>query len=432
MKLSLYRKDWTPAQRHGAMALICIVAFFNLLDRQILSILMEPIKQEFGASDTMMGLLAGSTFAIFYSLASLPLARASDSYPRGIVIAVALGVWSVMTSLGGFASTFFQLGLTRVGVAIGEAGSGPSSYSLASDLYPLRHRAKAIAAYSCATAFGIGGAVMLGGWLVEHVGWRGTLLAMGLPGILLSLLVLFMLKEPPRGMADDLAPEKADKTYSLMEVLRYLWQLKSYRCIFVIACAGGGAGYASLLWGPTFMIRIHDLSSTEAGLMFGGGTIVALLVGNITASIIADYAGQRDIRAYAWVTVASCSIAIPFALLFAFAESSYMAMAGFMLFYIFQSPFNLGCVTLSQTLVPPRMRGMSSTILSLALSLFGFGVVPLVMGVINDFLAPSVGIEAIRYSMVAATLLVSICVIGALLCTIWLKEDYAKLHGEQP
>lgn len=429
--LSLYRDQWTSGQRHGAMALICVVAFFNLIDRQILSILMEPIKKEFGASDTMMGLLAGSTFAIFYSLASLPLARASDRYPRGVVLAISLGAWSVMTSLGGFAQSFVQLAVTRIGVAVGEAGSGPTSYSLAADLYPLRHRGKAIAAYACATSVGIGGAVMLGGWLVEHVGWRGTLLAMGVPGVLLSGVVLLGLKEPPRGMADGLADEKADESYGFLEVLRYLWTLRSYRCIILIASAGGGAGYASLLWGPTFMMRIHDMSSTEVGLLFGGGTIAALLIGQAVASVVADWAGQRDIRAYMWVTAVSCAIAAPFGLVFAFAGNSLVAMAGFMLFYIFQSPFNLCCITMSQTLVPPRMRGMASTVSSLATNLFGFGVVPLVMGATNDLLAPQLGGQAIRYSMILAGLMVSIAVVGALLATIWLKADYARLHGEK-
>ena len=112
--------EWTAAQRHGAMLLVCFVGIFNLVDRQIMTILLEPIKREFGASDTGMGLLTGSIFAGFYALASIPLARLADRFPRKLVIGGALAAWSVLTSLGGLSTSFAQLAMTRLGVAIGE------------------------------------------------------------------------------------------------------------------------------------------------------------------------------------------------------------------------------------------------------------------------------------------------------------------------
>ncbi len=428
-RLALHRAEWTSGQRHGAMVLICLAAFFNLLDRQIMSILIEPIKKDFGASDAAMGFLAGSAFAVFYAIASIPLARISDRHPRNLLIAVSLGAWSVMTMVGGFAGNFVQLALTRVGVAVGEAGSGPASYTLAADLYPLRHRGKAVAVYAASTSVGIGLAVMLGGWLVGQFGWRGTLIIIGAPGVLLALMILFLLKEPPRGLSDPIAAGQADASYGFWQVMRYLWQLRSYRCIVLIAACGGGAGFGSLLWGPTFMIRVHHLSAAEVGLLFGTGTIVALLLGQIGAGAVADIAGQRDIRAYMWVIAISSAIALPFGLLFVFSDNRWAAIIGFSLFYLFLSPFNLCCITMGQTLVPPRMRAMAATVQGLFQTFVGFGVVPPLIGWSNDMLTARYGEQAIRYSM-GLTVMIALFIIGfSLLGAIWLRGDYAKLHG---
>lgn len=426
---ALHRAEWTPMQRHGAMALVCIAAFFNLLDRQIMSILIEPIKQEFGATDAAMGLLAGSAFAFFYAACTVPMAWVSDRYPRNLLISVSLFAWSLMTMLGGFASSVAQLALTRVGVAVGEAGSGPSSYTLASDLYPLKHRGTAVGIYAASTSVGIGFAVMIGGWLLGEFGWRGTLIAVGLPGILLSLVLLLFLKEPPRGLSDPLAPDKADASFGFMEVVRYLWSLKSYRCILIIASAGGGAGFGSLLWGPTFMIRVHHLSPAEVGLLFGTGTVVALLLGQVGGGAVVDWAGRRDLRSYMWAMAISTTIAIPFGLMFVFSDDRWVAIIGFSMFYLFLSPFNLCCITMGQTLVPPRMRAMAASIQGLFQAGIGFGVTPPLIGLSNDLLNPYFGEGAIRYSM-ALTLAISLIIIGvSLLGARWLLADYAKLHG---
>jgi len=286
-----------------------------------------------------------------------------------------------------------------------------------------------VAIYAASTSVGIGLAVMIGGWLLGELGWRGTLVAVGAPGILLSVLLLLFLKEPPRGLSDPLAADKAEARFGLMQVIRYLWSLKSYRCIVIIASAGGGAGFGSLLWGPTFMLRVHHLSPAEVGLLFGTGTIVALLIGQVGAGALADIAGKRDIRAYMWTMAISTTIAIPFGLLFVFSDNRWAAITGFSLFYLFLSPFNLCCITMGQTLVPPRMRAMAATIQGLFQTGIGFGVTPPLLGLSNDLLKPYYGELAIRYSM-ALTLAISLLIVGfSLLGARWLLADYARLHS---
>ena len=186
---------WSPAQRHGALALLCLVGMFNMMDRQIMAILLEPIRKEFGASDTQMGLLTGTTFALFYVAASFPLARAADRYQRGKLLGAVLGFWSLMTLLGGLATSFTTLLLTRIGVAVGEAGSSPASFAMVPDLYPLRHRAKAMSLYMASMSVGTGVSVLVGGWLAQHHG-NVSVFVFGLVLVALWLLVAAGMKAP--------------------------------------------------------------------------------------------------------------------------------------------------------------------------------------------------------------------------------------------
>lgn len=423
-----YRLIWTGPQRHFALSLLCLVAIFNLMDRQIMAILLEPIRKEFGASDTQMGLLTGTVFASFYLIASIPLARAADRFPRGMVIGAVLGFWSVMTMLGGLAASFTMLVLTRIGVALGEAGSSPASYAMVADLYPLKNRGKALSLYVGASSVGMGGAVILGGWLAQNFGWRTALIAVGLPGILLALVVWFFLYEPRRGMSDPLPADLADTHYSFGEALKALWASRTYRCCVLIMGFGGAAGFGVLTWGPTFLIRVHGLSTAETGAIFGIVSIVSLVAGQLATGLIADWAGGRDIRAYMWCAAAGSALAVPFGLLFVVAGDWRFAMVGFALQSFCQGSHSLCAFAIGQSVVPPRTRGTASMIATLASTLFGMGLAPLIVGISNDALAPTFGDHAIRYSLAVMLIFPALLAVTAMLATIWLRGDYAALN----
>lgn len=428
---SSHHADWSYVRRHAALLILCLVAVFNLIDRQVMTILLEPIKQEFGASDMAMGLLTGSVFALFYVATSIPLARLADKIPRRVVISASLGAWSLMTMLGGMAGSMVQLAVTRMGVAIGEGGSGPASLSLIADLYPLKHRAKAVALYVAATSIGMGLAVILGGWLAQHYGWRATLVAVGVPGVLLALLVRFGLGEPARGMSDTLSKANANDSYDFGEVLRYLWQLRSYRYIVLTVGIGAATGYGTLIWGPTFIMRTHGLSSTVAGAVFGSMSIFASLVAEMLAGVVADFAGRRDLRAYLWIPAAGCALGIPCGLLFALAQDWRFAVLGFGLLSFFTVPNFMCCTVAVQTLVPPRMRAVAAVILLLATTIFGLGLAPLFIGAANDAMKPYFGHEAIRFSLVLNLISLLFCVVTALMAARYVRSDYARLRGEE-
>ena len=197
-----------------ALALLTVVYVFNFVDRQILSILIVPIQRELGTSDTAMGFLTGVTFAVFYTLAGVPIARWADRGVRRDVIAVGLALWSGMTALSGFAHSFVQLALARVGVGVGEAACSPSAHSLIADYFPREKRATAMAIYSTGIHAGILIGFVSGGWIQQAFGWRAAFWIVGAPGIVLAIVTRFTLREPPRTALSESSAMRASSATS--------------------------------------------------------------------------------------------------------------------------------------------------------------------------------------------------------------------------
>lgn len=201
-----------------ALFVFVLVYIVNFIDRQILSILVGDIKRDLAVSDAQIGFLYGTAFAVFYALFGIPLGRLADSWYRGRVMAMGLALWSSMTALSGFASTFGMLAAARIGVGIGEASASPAAYSMISDYFPKERRATALSIYSSGLYIGGGLSLPIGGFVVSRwtaaypdpalaplglVGWQAAFIAVGLPGLLLALWVL-SLREPQRGASDGL------------------------------------------------------------------------------------------------------------------------------------------------------------------------------------------------------------------------------------
>ena len=191
------------------LGLLFVVNVFNFIDRQILAILLEPIKEDLGVSDSAMGFLTGVAFALFYTAAGIPIARRADRGSRRTVIAVGLAIWSAMTAASGLARTFAQLAAARLGVGIGEAACTPPAHSLLADYFPRERRSTALAIYGMGVHVGILFGFVIGGWVNEAFGWRAALYVVGLPGLLLAVLVALTVREPIRGAADGVAPPAA-------------------------------------------------------------------------------------------------------------------------------------------------------------------------------------------------------------------------------
>jgi MFS family permease len=421
---------WSAGRRHYVLFVLCVVGMFNFIDRQIITILIDPIKKEFGASDTAMGLLTGLVFAGFYLAASIPLARIADVGVRRTLMACCLGAWSLMTALGGLAQNLLQLGLTRIGVAVGEAGAGPTSHSMISDLYPLKNRATMLSIFIGVQAIGIGMGVFLGGWLSQAFDWRVAFFAVGIPGLLLATLIMLTVKEPPRGMSDGRLRADTEPRPSFKQVAARLWSMRSYRFVALTVLLGALPGYGVLGWGPTFFLRVHDLSPSVVGFWFGLTAAGGLFLGSVLSGILGDWAGRHDIRWYMRVAAMGPLACAPLGLAFLFSPDPVWAFVFIFLMQLTLALHNPPCNAMAQTLAPVRMRAMASVVMAMMTSVVGIGFAPLIIGALNDLLTPQFGESAIRYSLAVMFLGALGATTTALLSTRWLRADFERTQQE--
>ncbi|MEP3211269.1 MAG: MFS transporter [Maribacter sp.] len=397
--------------RGYTLFILTAVYVFNFIDRQILVILQESIKQELNLSDTQLGLMSGFTFAIFYVSFGLPIARLADKGNRRNIIAISLTVWSAFTAISGSAQNFIQLLLARIGVGIGEAGGSPPAHSIISDLYPAKKRATALAIYSTGISIGILLGFLLGGWIDQYFGWRTAFLVVGIPGILFALILLFTVKEPPRGLSEK-GKDAVDQPHSMKDVFKLLREKKSFRYIAVGAGLAAYVSYTVNSWLPPFMARVHGMSSGEIGtwlsLIFGIGTGIGYFMGGY----LTDRIAKKDMRWYLWLPASALLLAIPLALVAFFANGAHTTLFAIILPAFLNSLYLAPCIALTHGIVNVRMRALASAILFFVLNIIGLGLGPFVGGIISDALQPSLGVDALRWALsnsVIASVLSALC-----------------------
>ncbi len=415
-----------PRARY-ALGLLCVVYAVSLIDRQILAMLLEPIKAEMGLRDWQLGFLSGMAFALFYSTAGIPIAHFADRSSRRNVIAVGLVVWSAATALCGSALVFWQLALARVLVGTGEAAGGPPSHSLISDLFPPHWRARALAIYTMGATFGIGAGFMLGGWLSETIGWRWTFVVVGLPGILLAVVVRTTLPEPQRGAIEarsDDAPQQP-----LREILRHLFSLRAYRQIGAASGLYSVASLGFMFWVPAFMERVHEMGRTEIGLWLGPIAALAGATGNLAGGWLADRGMQRDERWLAWVPAIGGLTTMPFLVLFLLLPEPRLALLCYIPASVLSSVWTAPTYSAVQGLASLRMRATASAVLLFLINLIGLGIGPQLVGMLSDWLEPTWANESIRYAL----LLVALCKVWgslhSLLAARHLRAELAQVRA---
>ena len=218
-------------QRKYTLLMLVLVFTSSHIDRQIMGILGQPIKESLLISDTQLGLLTGIMFAVFYATLGMPMAMWADRHNRRNLISFSVFLWSLMTALCGAAANFVQLLLLRIGVGVGEAGSNPPSHSMIADLYPPEQRSTAMAIFGTGINWGILFGFLLGGWINEWFGWRTAFVVVGLPGILLAIAVRLTVKEPPRGYSEQLSA--TIKPPAFWDVVKFMWRTPVLRHIVI-------------------------------------------------------------------------------------------------------------------------------------------------------------------------------------------------------
>src|SRR5205809_2284637 len=247
-------------RRYYVLGLLTVIYALNFLDRTIFNVLIEPIKKEFALSDTTMGLLAGFGFVLFYSLLGIPIARVADRLNRRNIVAIALAFWSVMTYLCGMASSVATLAMARIGVGIGESAGTPASQSMIADLFNKNERPRALGIFAIGTYLGVFLGYFIGGYVNQHYGWRMAFYAAGLPGMALAAVMWLTITEPKRGaMAETFKPEPIGPT------LGFLASQQTFIIVLIGFCLTTYTNYATAVWIPPFLARIHHLTSAEIG-----------------------------------------------------------------------------------------------------------------------------------------------------------------------
>jgi predicted MFS family arabinose efflux permease len=386
-----------PRHRTYVLTILTLVYVVSYLDRQILAILMPMIKAEFHLSDTALGLLSGTSFAVIYATGGITLAWFADRMNRRNIIAGSLAVFSLMTVACSFAAQFWQLVLARVGTGIGEAGTAPSINSMISDLYPPSERATALSIYSAGLNVGLLLAFFGGGWTAQHYGWRDAFMLAGLPGLILVFFVLLTLDEPKRGAVDGV--RDAARMPSLSEVADHLWAQRSFRFIALGVGLSAFGGYAGIAWIPSFLSRSHQLTPLEIGMALATATGVFGFFGTLFSGVIADRLAKRDIRWNMLVPFYGQLAVIPFAPIFYLVPGTALCLAAGVVPAFLGAAYLGPSFAMTQGLVPLRMRATAAALLLFVVNMIGLGLGPQFIGIVSDLLKPAFGADSLRYAL---------------------------------
>ncbi|MEQ8556880.1 MAG: MFS transporter [Henriciella sp.] len=402
----------TKGYRGFVLGALLLVYIFNFIDRSIINILTEPIKESFQVEDWQMGLLGGPAFAILYTMLGIPIARMAERFHRVWIIAISVFVWSLMTALCGVAVSFMVLFLFRVGVSVGEAGCTPPAQSLLADYFKPSSRATAVSIYALGVPLGGMFAAIFAGFIVGNLdgpslaamfeawgwtwalgladwqnveGWRVAFILVGFPGVLLAIVVRMTIKEPPRGYSDP--PELQDLERSSMgEVFKVLSKKPTFWHIVAGATIASFVGYGVAQFTTSFLVRTHGLDLQTAAVLFG--VIIGLMaaIGVFSSGYLADRLAHRHPKALSWMPALGMIVSVPLYALGFLAPTVWLAlpplMAAATLHYFYLGPM----YAIVGGVVDSRMRATSVAITLFIVNLLGYGLGPPLIGVLSTFL----------------------------------------------
>ncbi|MFC3654725.1 spinster family MFS transporter [Xanthomonas hyacinthi] len=409
--------------RNWILGVLTSIYLVNFIDRQVLAILLPQVKAEFGLSDTFLGLLVGPTFAFFYATMGLPLALLADRVNRRRLIAVSLALFSAMTIACGLVVQFWQLVVARILTGVGEAGTGPASQTMITDLYPPERRGRAQAIYATGANLGVLVAFAAGGLIAQAWGWRVAFIVAGLPGLVLAVLLSATVRDPQRGASDSEVAQEEAPSFDM--VMRQLWQSRAFRYTALGACSTCFTAYALSSFFPLFLARSHGMSTSEIGIA------MALIMGvcgglaTYAAGHFADRFGRNDQRWYSYVPAIAALAPLPLTPICFLAQDTSIALAAAIIPLSLTAAFIGPTITIVQRLVPVRSRAAAVATLILIDNIIGLGLGPQFVGIASDLCKPMLGEDALRYAMLAATAGSAVSVFGFVMAARHLRSDLA-------
>jgi MFS family permease len=419
-----------------AIGVLTLANISSFVDRQILTLLVGPIRRDLGISDTGMSLLLGLSFAVFYSVLGFPIARLADRASRKRIIAAGVAIWSVMTAFGGLARGYGELFLSRIGVGVGEATLNPPAHSLIADSVPRERLGTAIGVYSMGIYLGVALAQLIGGYVVGLVGgedlwrlpvvgevrpWQVVFFIVGLPGLAIALLVL-TIQEPARRSTAPPLPVSAVVGY--LRANQRTVGLHHFGLALIALVNYGFGG-----WLPTFFVRTYGWQASEAGYLLGVANLTFGIAGVVVAGRFADTLQARGIAdaklrviVGAGLGLLVCDVAAPL-----MPTGLLAAVWIFPLSFFASAPFGVGAAAV-QELVPDQMRAQASALYLFVMNLVGLAAGPTAVALVTDYLFGADA--AVRYSLVvvAAAALVPAALLLAAGCRPY-RETVARLRG---
>lgn len=422
--------------RNYILGILLTVYIFNFIDRTIINILTEPIKESFGVEDWQMGLLGGPAFAILYTFVGIPIARFSEKHHRVWIIAGSVFLWSLMTVLCGFATSFIALFIFRIGVSIGEAGCSPPANSLIADYFVPAERSTAVSVYALGIPLGGMVAYVFGGYIVGSLdgpiigallaswnwtwavnaldwqnieGWRVAFAVVGVPGLIVAAIVKLTIAEPPRGYTDPAEMQNREQV-GFREVLRILSQKPAYWHVTMGVTIASFVNYGVGQFFVSFLIRTHELSIFDASVKIAMALAVMAAIGTYMSGYLADRYAQRFPKALALIPMFALIGVIPMHVTGYLAESLWLAvplmMVGQMLLYTYLCPL----YAVPSGVVDSRMRATAVAVTLFIVNLLGYGLGPPLIGGLSTILNatflsgldPALTLEACKASNLTA------------------------------
>jgi MFS family permease len=425
----------TPAVEHQSttkraraawwtLGVLTFVSILDWADRALISVVAEPLRHEFELSDTELGFSMAFAFGIIRVFIGIPVGRLADTHNRRNILASALAIWSVMTVAFGMARNYTQLILARVVIGAGTTGAYPPTVSMISDLFPLRKRGFAMGIFNTGSVIGFSLGMAVGAMIVELYSWRAAMIAFGLFGMVLAVLLFLMLKEPLRR---DSKGEKITTVEPppLRKVLRFMLGQRSLFHLIVAFSLVNIMDAVSGFWTISFYVRSHGMSIGEAGTALGAVWLIAGLAGVLLGGYLLDYLGRRDIRWHSWMLCGVALLSIPPWLLAFLSPSVTLALTGSFLSTLVFSMWYAPLQTLLTGLVGSQMRAVAYSTLSIFLYL-AYSLGPIITGFVSEQLEPTAGDDSLRYALVASLSLQVWAAWHFYRAAATLKEDYAR------
>lgn len=376
-----------PAYRWRLLLLLMLTNTLSFVDRAIMSVVVEPMRHDLGLSDAQIGILQGLAFAFIYALIGIPVGRLAERGNRLRIIAVAIIVFSAATGLCGLSTSFLQLFLLRMAVGVGEGGFMAPATSLVADHFPPARRASALAVILCGMPCGFLVGSIVGGQIVQHFGWRAGFFAMATPGLIVAALLLLLLREPPRGLAEGAHVRPATATPALAAVIRHMFSQPAFRQMLIGAvlctCGSNAIGQFQV----SFFARVHHLPIGLAAATSGLISFFSLAPGMLIGGNVVDRIQRRDERWYLWgPAIGAAAGSLCFIAGFSqptLASAIPLIVAGGILLFLHYAP----CYALVQLIAGVRQRASAVAVYGVFLGLLGSGLGPTITGIVSSYVA---------------------------------------------